>query len=73
MIDVAKIRIGDVVSTKRQSIIVEKLEHICGDWAFYGKTCRKTGVPLKCGGNHRYIFASVVYRVTRGADVIMRQ
>lgn len=73
MIDVANIQIGDVVSTKRQSIVVEKLEHICGDCAFYGKTCRKTGLPLRRGGVHRYIFASVIYRVMRGTSIIMRQ
>lgn len=71
MIDITKIQIGDVVATKRQSIIVEKLEHI-GEWAFYGRTCRKDGCPRKAGSLHRYIFASVIYRVTRGDKVIMR-
>jgi len=73
MIDVTNIQIGDIVATKQQSIIVERMEHICGEWAFYGKVCRKDGCPRKAGGNHRYIFAPLIFRVTRGDKVIMRK
>lgn len=86
------IRKGDVVSTKQQSIIVERVERLGGgkpdasdarlgnggdrqssdgNLAYYGRICRKDGLPSRRKtGNHRYIFASLVYRVVRGNDCI---
>ena len=73
MIEPTKIRKGDIVATKRQSIIVERIEKQGSILAFYGKTCRKDGCPSRKSSIHRYIYASVIYRVTRGAKVIMKQ
>ena len=72
MIEPEKIRKGDVVATKTQSIIVERIEDYHGKLAFWGKTCNKFGCPNKKTSLHRYIYASVIFRVTRGANVIMR-
>lgn len=73
MIEPTKIRKGDIVATKRQSIIVERIEKQGSILAFYGKTCRKDGCPSRKSSIHRTIYASVIYRVTRGAKVIMKQ
>jgi hypothetical protein len=41
MIEPKKIRKGDVVATKHQSIIVERIEGEGENLAFYGKICNK--------------------------------
>ncbi|WP_141241205.1 hypothetical protein [Prevotella sp. 885] len=43
MIEPTKIRRGDIVATKRQSIIVERIESEGSTLAFYGKICRQKG------------------------------
>lgn len=73
MIEPTKIRKGDIVATKRQSVIVERIEGEGKSLAFYGKICNKFGCPSGKTSIHRHIYASVIYRVTRGANVIMRQ
>lgn len=73
MIEPKKVRNGDVVSTKHQSIIVERIEGEGENLAFYVKICNKYGWPSGKTNIHRHIYASVNYRVTRGANVIMRQ
>ena len=73
MIEPTKIRKGDIVATKRQSIIVERIEGEGKSLAFYGKICNKFGCQSGKTSIHRHIYASVIYRVTRGANVIMRQ
>lgn len=73
MIEPKKIRKGDVVATKHQSIIVERIEGEGENLAFYGKICNKYGCPSEKTSIHRHIYASVIYRVTRGAKVIMKQ
>ena len=45
MIEPKKIRKGDVVATKHQSIIVERIEGEGENLAFYGKICNKFGCP----------------------------
>lgn len=47
MIDASQIKKGDIVATKRQSIIVERIESEGSTLAFYGKICRKDGCPSK--------------------------
>ena len=42
MIELKKIRNGDVVSTKHQSIIVDRIEVEGENLAFYGKICNKS-------------------------------
>ena len=71
MIDPKKIRKGDVVATKRQSIIVERIESEGSTLAFYGKICRKDGCPSRKSSIHRTIYPAVIFRVTRGAKIIM--
>ena len=71
MIEPTKIRKGDIVATKRQSIIVERIEKQGSILAFYGKTCRKDGCPSRKSSIHRTIYTAVIFRVTRGANIIM--
>ena len=71
MIDASQIKEGDIVATKRQSIIVERIEKQGSILAFYGKTCRKDGCPSKKSSIHRTIYPAVIFRVTRGANIIM--
>ena len=73
MIDPKKIRKGDIVATKRQSIIVERIEGEGENLAFYGKICNKFGCPSGKTSIYRHIYASVIYRVTRGASSIMTE
>lgn len=71
MIEPKKIRKGDVVATKHQSIIVERIEGEGENLAFYGKICNKFGCPSKKSSNHRTIYPAVIFRVTRGTNIIM--
>lgn len=71
MIDASQIKKGDIVATKRQSIIVERIESEGSTLAFYGKICRKYGCPSKKSSNHRTIYPAVIFRVTRGTNIIM--
>ena len=71
MIDASQIKEGDIVATKRQSIIVERIESEGSTLAFYGKICRKDGCPSKKSSIHRTIYPAVIFRVTRGANIIM--
>lgn len=72
MIEPTKIRRGDIVATKRQSIIVERIESEGSTLAFYGKICRKDGCPSKKSSIHRTIYPAVIFRVTRGTNIIMK-
>lgn len=71
MIDASQIKEGDIVATKRQSIIVEQIESEGSTLAFYGKICRKDGCPSKKSSIHRTIYPAVIFRVTRGTNIIM--
>lgn len=71
MIDASQIKEGDIVATKRQSIIVERIESEGSSLAFYGKICRKDGCPSKKSSIHRTIYPAVIFRVTRGTNIIM--
>lgn len=71
MIDASQIKEGDIVATKRQSIIVERIESEGSTLAFYGKICRKDGCPSKKSSIHRTIYHAVIFRVTRGTNIIM--
>lgn len=71
MIDASQIKEGDIVATKRQSIIVERIESEGSSLAFYGKICRKDGCPSKKSSIHRTIYPAVIFRVTRVTNIIM--
>ena len=73
MIDPKKIRKGDIVATKRQSSIIERIESEGSTLAFYGKICRKDGCPSRKSSIHRTIYPAVIFRVTRGANIIMTE